>query len=94
MKIAQDLFTGADNETFDVARILWTLCVVALIAFTAYSLYRGDRFDVASFAGGCAALLFGGGAGVWVKRETEPLRSTQKNNLGETVGQIEGEILK
>jgi hypothetical protein len=72
IKFAQDLFTGSDNETFDVARILWAICVISLIAYTGFDLYQGRKFDIAAFAGGCAALLFGGGAGVWIKRETEP----------------------
>lgn len=68
----RELFTGKDNTTYDLGRVLWALSYVALVVFTGWSMYRGEHFSVAEYAGGCAALLAGGAGGIALKSSTEP----------------------
>lgn len=68
----RQLFTGADNVTPDIGRVIWFQCTVAYIGLTIYNLYHGGTFDPMPWATGMAAILGGGGAALGLKVNTEP----------------------
>jgi hypothetical protein len=71
-KFFKDLFTGRDNHTYDVGRVLWFQAIQAFIAISIYAIYQGGSFDAVTWGAGLAALLGGGGAAIGLKSTTEP----------------------
>lgn len=72
-ELALLMFTGKDNVTPDLGRVLWALGVVAGLVLFAYAVVvRGQPFDWPSFGVGLGAALAAGGATLWLKRSTEP----------------------
>ena len=65
-------FTGKDNQTLDLGRILWALGVLVFFAMSIYSVWHGTPFNAIDWGTGFAAVLTAGGATLWLKRETEP----------------------
>jgi hypothetical protein len=65
-------FTGKDNKTIDIARILWALGCISFLGCAFYALYKGQNWDAVAFGTGFAALLAGGGAAIGLKKGTEP----------------------
>jgi hypothetical protein len=81
-----NLFSGKDNQTLDLGRVLWALisavfllgCLVFL-ALAVLAVQRGQAWDAGAYGSGFLALLTGGtalllgGAGsLAVKAKTEP----------------------
>lgn len=64
-------FTGVDNQTADLGRILLALFCLALIGQDVWATLHGT-FDVTKSATAYAALLVGGCAGIRIKADTEP----------------------
>lgn len=72
-KILNDLLTGLDGQTHDVGRYLWIISVLAGLAYAGIDLIvLKNHFDIVAYGAGCAALLAGGGAALWAKKDTEP----------------------
>lgn len=69
MKIFKDLFTGVDNETYDLGKILGSLSVVSFIVFTYLTLAKFNSFE---FASGITGILAGWGFTQKIKESTEP----------------------
>lgn len=73
LSFLQDLFTSKDGVSFDIARVLWVLAILWFFGLASYDLIANKTpFDALAYAGGAAALLFGGAAGVAVKGNQEP----------------------
>jgi hypothetical protein len=71
--IIRKLFSGKDNNTPDLGRVLWAISLVSFISLTFYSLATGHyTFDPVTWGAGCAALLASGGAALYAKASTEP----------------------
>lgn len=66
-KFFKHLFTGKDNQTFDIARVLWAIGVVAFIGCAVYHTYFKGEFDASSYGLGFGSVLAGGGAGIGIK---------------------------
>jgi len=66
------LITGADNQTVDVARVLWILGVIAFLFLSGLDVYKSGHFDMANFSLGYGGLLAAGAAGVKIKESSEP----------------------
>ena len=78
MKFIKQLISGADNDTVDVARVLWILGVLAFLGFTGGQVYKTGTFDMVNYALAYSALLAGGAAGVKIKASTEPVPNEVK----------------
>ena len=65
-------FTGADNETVDVGRILWVIGALTFLGCAVYSLCKGQTWDAVAFGTGFGAVLAGGGFALKMKEDTEP----------------------
>lgn len=66
------IFTGKDNATFDLGRVLWAKMSIVYCAATFYALYKGHPIDYTLWAGGAGMLLAGGGGALALKAKTEP----------------------
>lgn len=67
------LLSGKDNMTPDIGRILLFIGALAMVFFTGYDMVINKTpFNSADFGVSFAAMLAGGGAGIAVKRSTEP----------------------
>lgn len=71
-KFFKDLFTGKDNRTYDIGRVLWFQSIQAFMGISIYAIYKGGTFDPVLWGAGLAALLGGGGAAIGLKSTTEP----------------------
>lgn len=76
----QNLFTGIDNNTFDIARVLWALSCLALIFYAGWNvIVNKQTFNAIDFGGGAAGVLAGGGIGVASKAAAEPRPQIKAN---------------
>lgn len=71
-KICRDLFTGIDGTTFDILRVGCALGLVSYIGLSTYAIFTGDDFNWIGFGTGFAAILAASGAGIGLKKDTEP----------------------
>ena len=71
-KIFRDWFTGPDGSTYDPARMLWFVGIVAFLCFTGHWVYTGHEFNMVNFGIAFSSLLVAGGIGVKVKESSEP----------------------
>ena len=76
-KLLKDCFTGRDNCTYDVGRILWALSVIAYIVFSGMDVYLTTTFEYEQFGVGLATILGAGGLSLYFKKETEPRKSAK-----------------
>jgi hypothetical protein len=65
-------FSGKDNQSLDIGRILWALSVLSFLGMGFYAIYKGQVTDFIAFGTGCAAVLAAGGAALGFKSKTEP----------------------
>lgn len=68
----KQMFTGKDNKTLDLGRVLWAKAVVAFLAIGFYGIYNGNPMDYLAYGTGLAAVLAAGGAAIGLKSKTEP----------------------
>lgn len=67
------IFTGVDNHTFDIARVLWAVsCLTFLILAIVHVVVNKAPFDAQNFGLGAGGVLAGGGIGVGTKSNSEP----------------------
>jgi len=66
------MFTGKDNKTLDLGRVLWAQAVLAFFGVAFVNVYNGNPIDFISFGTGIAAVLAAGGAAIGLKSSTEP----------------------
>ena len=81
MKWLQDLLTGADGKTQDLGRWSWVGSLVALIAVAIHTAWVKGVVDLVAFGQAIATVVGAHGAALWVKKDTEPKPSSEKNNV-------------
>lgn len=72
MIFLKDCLTGKDNQTYDVARLLWAISVLAFIIFEAIHVCHKLEFDMIGYGEGLAATLASGAMSIKMKETTEP----------------------
>lgn len=72
MSIWITLFTGKDNKSLDVGRVIWLLSIVSFIVFAFIGLYQDKATDYIAYGTGLSTLLAAGGAALGLKSKTEP----------------------
>ena len=65
-------FTGKDNKTLDLGRILWAKGVLIFFGLSIYDITRGATFDASTWGIGLGAVLAAGGAALAMKAGAEP----------------------
>jgi hypothetical protein len=63
----KNLFTGKDNNTYDISRVILFIGVISLVIFTAIRVCATKEFDPMGFGTGMGGLLGGGGLGIGAK---------------------------
>ena len=72
-KICNDIFSGKDNKTVDLGRVLWAAGVVVYFALSIHAVWvKTWIFDPVAWGTGFGAILAAGGAALWAKSSTEP----------------------
>jgi len=72
MDFIRHIITGADNQSVDVARVLWIVGVLAFLFFTGFEVYKSGHFNMTDFSLAYGGLLAAGAAGVKIKESSEP----------------------
>jgi len=65
-------FTGIDNATYDLGKVLWALVCVVGLGLSVIAFFTGRPFDLSAFALGGSGLLAAGAASLRLKMKTEP----------------------
>ena len=73
--LIKNLFTGVDNQTFDLGRLLWAKMALVYSGITIYHVYKTGVFDYQNWAIGAGAILAAGGGSLALKAATEPKSS-------------------
>lgn len=66
------LFTGKDNQTPDIGRILWAFGMLVFLGMTIAAFIHGEPWKPSDTALGIGTILGGGGVGLGAKGHTEP----------------------
>ena len=84
MIFLKNIFTTLDNNTFDIARVLWALSIVVAMLLSIYVVVvRNAPWAIIEFGTGIAALLAAGGAAVWVgDKSIAKSKADDKENKG------------
>lgn len=69
--IVKQLLTGKDNQTLDLGRVSWAICLFAVIGFAIFQLIHSE-FNLKDFGETIGAVVGVHSAGIWAKRDTEP----------------------
>ena len=71
-KILNDLLTGADNKTHDIARWSWMLSLFAVIIGSGYEVVHSVAPSLRDFAESVGIIAGAHGAAVMLKKDSEP----------------------
>jgi hypothetical protein len=71
-KILNDLLTGADNKTHDIARWSWMISLFAVLFATGFELINSGAPSVRDFAEAVGIISGAHGAAVMLKKDSEP----------------------
>ena len=74
-KIIKDCFTGRDNKTYDIGRILLFIACNVYFLLSIMETFRGHDFNPVEFGTGFGLLFAGGAGGLLLKHKTEPDKS-------------------
>lgn len=68
----KSLLTEIDGESFDVAKLLASISILAGIAFAGYDLYKhpDSKFDMQNYGTGIGLLFAGVGVALNMKKDT------------------------
>jgi hypothetical protein len=70
--ILRDMFSGKDNYSLDIGRILWAIGVMIFFVISIINTFTDIEFDYITWAAAFGAVLVGGGVGLKLKESTEP----------------------
>lgn len=72
MNWIKHIFTGIDNQTVDVSRVLWIVGMLTFLGYAGYEVYKSGHFNMTDFSLAYGGLLAAGAAGVKIKESAEP----------------------
>lgn len=78
--LMKQIFTGKDNETLDIGRILWAQIAIGYMLLSGYNIFANNQFDAVAWGTGAAAILGSGGAALGLKSGTEPEKKHKSND--------------
>ena len=67
-----ELFTGRDNTTLDLGKLLWAKMSIAFVVLTVVTIWGGHAFSLTEWAVGAGTILGAGAAATKIKETTEP----------------------
>lgn len=68
----KNAFTGKDNETLDIGRIIWAVGALVFFGLSVYAAVHLHVFDAIAYGTAFGAIMAGGGIGIGMKGRTEP----------------------
>lgn len=71
-RIIRHTFTGKDNMTIDINRILWFLGAISFIIISAYFVWKTGQWNPLEWGSGFAAVNGGSGLASKLKESAEP----------------------
>ena len=71
-RVARHTFTGKDNKTVDLGRVMWFAGAVAFIAISIYFVWKTGQWNPLEWGSGFAVINGGSGAAVKLKESSEP----------------------
>lgn len=71
-RIIRHAFTGVDNTTVDIGRVLWFLGGIAFIIISAVFVWKTGQWNPLEWGSGFAAVNGGSGLATKLKEKTEP----------------------
>jgi hypothetical protein len=71
----KSMFTGKDNITYDLGRVLWAVAFVVGIVLSIFGFVYSRQFDLVNYGLGVSGLLVAGGAALKLKETTEPTKN-------------------
>jgi len=66
------LLTGKDNQTHDIARWAWMIGFIAVISIAVYEVIQAHQVSLTELAEALGIVSGAGGASVMMKKDTEP----------------------
>jgi len=66
------LLTGRDNHTQDIARWAWMIGFIAVISIAVYEVIQAHQVSLTELAEALGIVSGAGGASVMMKKDTEP----------------------
>lgn len=72
MKALLHMLSGPDNQSVDIARVLWALGFINFLALSDIHAIRDHLYDPVTYAYALGAALTAGALGVAIKSKTEP----------------------
>ena len=70
--ILNQLLTGKDNQTHDIARWTWLVGFIAIICIAVYEVMQAHQISLTELAEALGLISGAGGASVMMKKDTEP----------------------
>ena len=80
-KILNDLLTGADNKTHDIARGSWMISLFAVLFGAGYEMVVNNMPALKDFAEAVGIIAGAHGAAVMFKKDTEPKEQIDVENI-------------
>ena len=71
-KIVNDLLTGKDGKTHDIARWSWVVCTLTIIVGAGYELIHNSSLSLREFAEALGIVTGAHVAAVMMKKDAEP----------------------
>lgn len=75
--IIRDLFSGRDNYSLDIGRILWAFGTLVFIIMSVYDIIKNSSFNYINWGIGFASVLGAGGVALKLKETTEPNKNIE-----------------
>lgn len=66
------LITGKDNQTHDLGRWSWVVCVVSVIASAIWNAMHSVTIDLLQLAQALGVIVAAHGGALFLKKDTEP----------------------
>lgn len=82
-KILNDLLTGADNKTHDIARWSWLLSFFAIVIGAGYELVQGHLPSLRDFAESIGIISGAHGGAILMKKDAEPKEPPNAENISQ-----------
>jgi hypothetical protein len=79
-KILNDLLTGKDGQTHDIARWSWMISMLAIIVGAGIELYQSTNVSLREFAESVGIIAGAHGAAVMLKKDAEPAPEQDTTN--------------
>lgn len=70
-KLLNDILKEKEGNTYDIAKCLWVLGVVAYLFLSIVSVFKNQPWEPAQYGIGFGAVLAGGGASMSLKKESQ-----------------------